>query len=274
MCKMRSKSLKHFLIMKNTTSKVSFVIVNYNSTKELLRCLSDLDNLKDSSIFDVIIVNNDTKQLSLKNYSFNKQLVCEINQNIGYGKASNIGLFKAKAPFVCFLNPDTHSFSSNFTKIISSITHDKMIVAPRIYTESGDIEPWSVGQDITLTQIIKNNLHINSKPWLSRKDMFVDWASGAALFAHTKFIKSLGGFDEDFFLYFEDVDLCKRIKKQGGNIKYTPSFSLIHTSGASSKKNTRNQKRCYYKSQNLFFKKHLSAPEYFLMRALRFLTVK
>jgi GT2 family glycosyltransferase len=257
---------------KNNT--ISFIIVNYKSEQELKRCLKDLSKINNANLFEVIIINNDTKSLSLSDNTFNKQIVHEVNQNIGYGRASNIGLSLATHDFVCFLNPDTHSFCDDFCEITKYIQNKKIIAAPQIRTQSNDIEPWSVGEDIKLTQIFKNHCGLNKKLWLNKKNTEVDWVSGAAMVAPRNFLQELGGFDEDFFLYYEDVDLCKRAKNAGGQIHYIPQYYLTHINGVSSKTNTKKQKQRYYKSQDLFFQKHCNSLQKNVLRICHLFSTK
>ena len=250
-------------------NRITFITVNYNSKKDLLRSLSDLSKIDNADKIDVIIVNNDTSKLELPTFSFANQIVCEINSNIGFGAANNIALDKIQTEYVCFLNPDTYSFPKNLLKIIEHIKHDKMIVAPQICTPKNNPEPWSVGSKINLCSIIKNNLGLYKKYWNLTTPTEVAWVSGASLFAKTHFIKQLGGFDEDFFLYFEDVDLCQRAKNRGGSIMYLPDFQIKHSSGSSS--NTKHlQKRHYYDSQYIFFKKHVGVMQAEIIRLFHF----
>ncbi len=253
---------------------ISFIIVNYNSRKELKNCLEDLCQINKAQKCEVIIINNDAKKLSLPRYDFQDQIIHEVNQNIGYGAANNIGLKYANNDIICFLNPDTHSFCTDITNITKYLATEKTIIMPQIRTETGQSEPWSVGENISLLRLLGNNVGLYKKPWLSKQKISASWVSGAALFTTAKLMQKLNGFDEDFFLYFEDVDLCKRTTALGGKIYYLPQFSVTHTGGVSSKKSTKKQKRCYYKSQDLFFQKHLGAFQTFLLRICRFLHIK
>lgn len=256
--------------MNKKNKNVSFIIVNYASVFELKKCLNDLAQLPSASGCDVIIVNNDPTPLSLPVYGFAQQKICEVNRNIGYGSANNIGLQHALQPFVCFLNPDTHSFSTNFFDILDHIDN-RSFASPQIRTENASIQPWSTGEMITLWQIIKNHCGFHKRSWLTQKTSPVYWVSGAALFAPTQLITELGGFDEEYFLYFEDVDLCHRLHKNGGTVLYVPHIHLTHTSGCSSRQDRIKQKKWYYTSQDIFFKKHVSTMQMYILRALRML---
>ncbi len=249
-------------------ANVSFVIVNYNSITDLLRCLSDLSSLKQAHFFEVIIVNNDTKKIHLPQYTFFRQICVEINNNVGYSTANNIGLKHVSSPIVCFLNPDTHSFSFNFFSIIDYI-QPRTIVSPLILSKNRKPQKWSNGNKITLWRTILHNFGFYTKTWQSKKMIPVHWVSGAALCSTTAFLRELNGFDETFFLYFEDVDLCERAHQVGGSVQFVPQISLVHTSGQSSKKTSKNQKKCYYISQDRFFNKHVGVFQLFLLRILR-----
>ncbi len=246
---------------------ISFIIVNYNSQKELQNCLQDLSKIDNASKCEIIIINNDIKKLYLPKYNFKNQLIYEINKNIGYGAANNIGLKCVNNEIICFLNPDTHSFCSNLTTIIKYLKNKKTILLPQILTEFGTPQPWSVGYNVSLLRILGNNIGFYKKPWLSKQKISVDWVSGTALFISTEFIRELHGFDEDFFLYFEDVDLCKRAIYKGAEIYYVPQFQIVHKNGASSKNSTKNQKQYYYASQKLFFQKHFNRLQIILLHS-------
>ncbi|MFA5986702.1 MAG: glycosyltransferase family 2 protein [Parcubacteria group bacterium] len=252
---------------------ISFIIVNYHSAIELHKCLFDLAHVPNAHIHEIIIVNNDSTALSLQNFGFLHQKCIEIGKNIGYGAANNIGLTHAKFPFVCFLNPDTHSFCKNFFDIVFHID-EKTIVSPRVNTEDLLPQQWSVGEKITLLHLIKNHIGIHKKPWKFTKKTPVRWVSGAAMCARTQFIRDIGGFDESFFLYFEDVDLCERAHHNDGFVYYIPTISLIHTSGQSSKNTGKIQKKWYYASQDTFFKKHFGACHVLLLRIFRLFYIK
>ncbi len=97
----------------------------------------------------------------------------------------------------------------------------------------------------------------------------VDWVSGCALFIRQDLFSRLGGFDEDFFLYFEDVDLCHRAKNLGYEIIVTEKMRLTHLGGRSLKQSAA-RKRHYYRSQDIYFKKCRPKLEGFFLKLLRF----
>lgn len=257
--------------MSDRISDITFIIVNYRSTPELTRCLYDLSKIShNTTLINVIIINNDAKSITACHHEGLVITVENICHNIGYGAANNIGLRLATTPYVCFLNPDTHSFSSNFLTIIEHIDQ-KTIVSPCIITENGIPQKWSCGEKITLVQLIKNHLHMHTSPWNSSQKIPVHWVSGAALCGRTSFLRSIGGFDEDFFLYFEDADLCERALLHAGSVFFLPHITVTHISGQSTKNDCQEQKKCYYRSQDIFFQKHSNRLTVFMARLFRYL---
>jgi GT2 family glycosyltransferase len=248
---------------------ISFIIVNYKSLPELTRCLSDLEKLPHSDTFEVIVVNNDPEKLPPLTYAFEKCVVCEINENIGYGAANNKGLAMASREYVCFLNPDTYDFDPKLLDILAHIDA-RTIASPQIRTPDGTPQQWSVGEKITLFQTIKNNFGFYKKLWQNTALQEVYWVSGAALFVQKNLIERLHGFDTDYFLYFEDADLCHRLHDIGGRVLYVPEVRVTHICGGSSKKARKNQKKWYYRSQDIFFRKHCGVLQLYILRALRF----
>ena len=248
---------------------ISFIIVNFKSIIELKRCLTDLEKVPNSDSFDVIIINNDVEKIHIPTYQFKQQRIYEVNKNIGYARANNIGLDHAENEIVCFLNPDTYSFDEKLPSIIKHLDN-QTIVSPQILSDDGTPQKWSSGHEINLFYILKNNFGIYKKPWQKTKKISVHWVTGAALFIKKDLMKKLGGFDESFFLYFEDADLCKRLRDIYGKIYYIPEIKIKHSSGSSSKETRKFQKKCYYKSQDIFFKKHVSKTQALFLRIFRF----
>ncbi len=250
-------------------NSVSIIIVNYHSTEALRRCVADLTRIAHTADTEVIVVNNDVAPLSLT-----AQIplrIIEINRNIGFGAACNHGLTHATKHYTLFLNPDTHSFSANLLSLTTLCSDNATLAAPAIYNIDGTPQAWSCGNTITLPSIIANNIHISPKPWHSTTQHMPRWISGAALCGSTAFLRQLGGFDEEFFLYFEDADLCERVHASGGRIIRDPSYTLLHSSGVSTAGNRAFQKTCYYTSQDLFIRKHRGSLQARILRILRVL---
>lgn len=246
---------------------VSIIILNYRSVDVLHRCLADLAHIIDGTNTEIIVVNNDEAPLTL---TTNLPVrIIEVNRNIGFGAANNRGLAAATKPYTFFLNPDTYAFSPQILSLTTTCADGATIAAPAVHNTDGSMQAWSCGNAVTLFSIIANNFHLHQKPWLERTQQPVNWISGVAICGPTAFLRRLGGFDEDFFLYFEDVDLCERVRRAGGRVVRDPAHALTHSSGSSTADNRAFQKTCYYTSQDLFIRKHRGPLQAAILRALR-----
>lgn len=144
------------------------------------------------------------------------------------------------------------------------------IIGFRLVDSAGKPERWSVGTDVSLWETIRNNLGFppGRKLWESKRLIKVGRVSGAALLIPKKLFDTLGGFDENFFLYFEDADLCYRTKRIGRTIIYYPLVTLRHQGGMSMP--SHKEQKCHYSaSQVLYFRKHRLGWENTLLRWTR-----
>lgn len=235
--------------------KISFIIINYKDSPYLDKCIASI--FKNATNFprEIIIVNNLSKYF---NISQNVKIL-EISENKGFGNACNIGAREAQGKIFCFLNPDTEMISNDFEKIISEFEKDKKIgiIGPKLINENNNIQEWCVGVERNFWDIAKNNFGLKSsqKIWKSEKKTECAWVSGASMFIRKDLFEKLGGFDEKFFLYFEDTDLCKRARNLNYKILYFPKFTVKHFGGRSFD-SIKEQKKHYYSSQDYYFEKH------------------
>jgi GT2 family glycosyltransferase len=125
-------------------------------------------------------------------------------------------------------------------------------------TAAGETQPWCAGKKLTLGQFVKNNLGIieSKKIWESKNDVLTDWVSGAALTVRKEIFDKIGGFDENFFMYYEDMDLCGRARSLGYEVLYCPEISILHD-GGKSRKNIFLQKIQFFKSMFYYIKKRV-----------------
>ncbi len=236
------------------------------------KCLASLFRKLKNINFEIIIVNNDTSDLK----AIKRAKIINLKKNIGFGGANNIGAKKATGDFLCFLNPDTVILSENMNKIIEEFKKDPKIgvIGPRLISEYGETQRWCAGVTTTPWDLIKNNMGIKKSRniWESKIKKEAGWISGAALFIPRELFLKLKGFDENFFMYFEDMDLCQRAKKIRKKIIYFPKVKIKHWCGKSSA-DTKTQKREYYQSQDYYFKKYYGGPISWTIKLLRKLII-
>ena len=190
---------------------ITVVITSFKSGKKIKNCLNSID--KQSK---VILVENSNDIEIKKNIEkeFNNVECILTGANLGYGKANNIGLKKVTTKYALILNPDATLHSTtleNFLKITKQIP-EFAILGPYIQDK---------------TKINEKNYLKNSSP------IPVINVKGFAMFLNLSEFKDIGFFDEDFFFYFEEIDLCKRLINNGKKIYLVPDIKIDHVGGTS-----------------------------------------
>ena len=257
--------------------KLSIIIVNYQSYEHLLTCLASIDKFlyQNSTLkndFEVILVNNDKKvALSLPvQYPFVNKKIINTGKNVGFGTANNLGTIMTQGSYLMFLNPDTTLIDDSLVRALKYLEKHTDIGALGLgIIDASRQKPqnWICGKKTTWGSILFRNT-IN-KPWNKRTPRKVDWTTGTALLVKKTIFRKIKGFDKNFFMYFEDQDLCLRIKKLSfvTKIIHYPEAKLLHFNGKSWR-NKSKQKRAYQDSQLYFFKKHNTFIGYFILKIL------
>lgn len=251
---------------------LSIILVNYRSEYWLNKCLLKLAALRTSKIsFEVILINNDEKRLILKKKHFFISKIINSKKNIGFGGANNLGAKSAKGDCLLFLNPDTLFEKDSLEKLFYTFKKNPQlgIISPKIVQYARkQAQPFTCGNKTSLLGIIFRNTIL--KPWNKKNSVLVDWVSGTALLIRKHIFENVGGFDENFFMYFEDQDLCLRVKELGFDILFYPHSEVLHFDGKCWP-STRSQKAAFYTSQDYFFSKHHPSYKNILLKTLKLL---
>ena len=208
---------------------ITIIIVCYKSY-ELIK--KNIDALK---VFKSIIVDNSncnkTYEL-VKN--FNNIKYIKTKKNLGYGKANNLGVFHANTEFILILNPDILINELAIHTLLTKITEydDVGILAPSLYSQNNKRR--TNGSRSYLTK--KSFKYLNNPNNYAEGDASYDYVIGCAIFMKRNFFNEIGGFDKDFFMYFEDNEICDRVYKFKKTVVETPSSKMIHIEGQSSEK--------------------------------------
>lgn len=253
---------------------ISFIIVNYNSSQFLEKCLASLKKHALPLEWEVIIVDNDTVPLN-SDHAYPNLKIINNTKNEGFGKACNIGAAASSGKVFFFLNPDTEVLTSELAAITKILQNPNIgIVAPLLVTPKGCPQPWRAGYDMTPWEMIRNNVCSGRiKDHWSQKDVTdADWVSGAAIAITKDLFSEIGGFDENFFMYFEDVDLCRRVKKRDRTIAINPQLKVLHI-GGQSYPDTEKQKNNYYASQDYYLKKNFGLMQFISIKLLRLMVL-
>jgi GT2 family glycosyltransferase len=256
-----------------STKQLSIILVNYRSESHLLSCFLSLEGFVRDIDHEILIVNNDKKEtLAEVRKNFPQIRLIEQAENIGFGRAVNAGAKVAVGEVLFILNPDTEIISGNLQNIFREFSADKKvgIIGSRIVDNFGQVQPWISGVKKNFWDLVKNNLGLkkSQKIWESLEKTEADWVAATAMFIKRDIFEDLSGFDENIFIYFEDADLCERVKKMDKKVLYFPDFKVKHLSG-SSFENKKNQKKHYYASQEYYFEKHCQKWEVFMIKLIR-----
>lgn len=218
----------------------SFIIINYNTSELTSACLESIFKYCPSSSFEIILIDNNSRpdDLALLRERFSARLKIIANQkNLGFAAANNQGAELAQGQYLFFLNSDTLLKQDILTPLAAELNSNNKIgiIAPRLILENGEEQLYAYG--------------------LIKKTVELAWVSGAALVIRREIFSRLGGWDKRFFMYFEDVDICRLTRKQGYIIKRSESAEITHLGGGSPIPYWR-RKFYYYRSKLLFIFKH------------------
>lgn len=244
-------------------AKISIIIPSYRNEAYLKNCLLSLKKAFSFPEAEIIVV--DIAPLATSS-SFEGVSLLPMTQNKGFGAACNLGAKKACADLLFFLNPDTELLFLSAKEIFDAFRDKELVLAGLpLRLPSGKPQPFGYGEFPSLFNILRTNI------FGEKRNPRKDWVSGAALIIRRDIFWQIGGFDENFFLYFEDVDLCKRALGGKGRAVLLEESKVLHFGGKSTG-NSRLQKKNYYKSQDLYFAKHCSETASLLVKFLRLLT--
>jgi len=258
---------------------IDIVIVNYKSTDCLLKCLKSVyDSINDIPV-RIFVYDNDSRNcVDRVSIAFPEVNLTKSPLNIGFGKAVNKCIKQGTAPYVLLLNPDTIIKDGFFGSILQYIENnpDIGIIGPKILNIDGSLQgsarafpkPWMAffGRNSFLIRWFPNN-RISRKCILSTGSdgvapMSADWVSGACMLIRRKAIDEVGLLDEQFFMYWEDADWCKRMWENGWKVAYFPKASIVHHVGCSSSKRPLRSILEFHKSSYKIIRKYKITPFY------------
>ena len=228
--------------------EISIIIVSFN-TKELLRkCIIEATNASTGLDYEIIVVDNDSKDgsLDMVKTEFPEIIFIQSGGNIGFGAANNLGFKKSNGEYIVLLNSDAFIRGDSLKISLGKIKSNSTIglVGGKLRGEKGEWQPSartfpSIINDLFVLSGLSDKYKtskIFGKPDMTYKnqeeEFECDWVPGAFSIIRRK---ALGEeiFDEKFFLYYEEVDMCLRLKSNGWKILYNPEILVIHLGGAS-----------------------------------------
>jgi GT2 family glycosyltransferase len=260
------------------TNSVSIILVNYNGADVLIDCLNSLEKFIPKDNCEIIVVDNNSQDNSVDiiNDKFPHIKLIQLPKNVGFGAGNNAGAKVAQGEFLFLLNTDTIITNNILPHLIELMSEnpDVGIIGPKLLFPDGSFQI-SFSPEISIKGEFaarklhkyaenKNELDIIEQDFQDIKE--VDIVVGAAFFTRTDLFNLLGGFDEKFFMYFEESDLCQRVRTKGYKVLYTPHVSLIHIRGYSVNKISNKMAVEYRRSQIYYYHKHRPMWEILMLK--------
>lgn len=251
----------------------SIIIINYKTPQLTIQCINSILALPNPENKEIIVIDNASNDGSfhlLKKIFQNKIYIISNKINLGFSGANNQGAIVSRGDILLFLNSDTIIEEDIFNEINNLFKkNDKIgIISPLLLSINQKPQSFAFGFFPTIWKLIKrtNLKKINIQS--HTETLTVDWVSGCAFAIRKSLLKELGGWDDNFFLYFEDIDLCKRAHEMGYKTLVALNIRIIHLGGKSLVENN-TRKKYYYESQDYYFKKNGKKYEKFLVIIFR-----
>jgi N-acetylglucosaminyl-diphospho-decaprenol L-rhamnosyltransferase len=252
---------------------LSVIVVTFNSRRHIGACLEALPSALTRHRFEVLVVDNASSDGTpdVVRSTFPDVVLIETGANLGFARANNRGIARASGRHVLVLNPDTVADPGSLERLVDLLDADETvgIAAPQLLnldrSDQGTARAFPtpaaalLGRRSPLTRLWPNN------PWSRRylvgrqqsdRQVFpVDWVSGACLMMRRDLARRTGGFDESFFMYWEDADWCRRIKDRGYRVVCEPRAKVVHDEGAQRRPHPR-QVWVFHESAYRYYAKH------------------
>jgi GT2 family glycosyltransferase len=268
--------------MVNTGIDISIVIVNYNVRDFLKSCLISIEAAKQGMNIETIVVDNHSRDNSVEYLQpqFPDVKFIALPENIGFSRANNLAIKQSKGKYTLILNPDTILNEDTLFKMREYMDrHPEVWIAGckvlnsdmsfQVACRRGFPTPFVSFTKLYGLQALfpKSKLfgRYNQTYRSIDETYYVDAIMGTFMFCRTDKLQYLGGFDEDFFMYGEDLDLCYRVYKAGGKIAYYHETAIIHYKGESTRRSSINAIKHFYEAMIIFVQKHYAKSKIFVL---------
>lgn len=266
---------------------LSIIIVSYNTSETTEKCVQSVIKslaVETSLQYEIVVVDNASKDSSVEilrelTNDYSNIRIIENKQNVGFSRANNQGARQVEGRYILFLNSDVMINKVDFDDVINYLDKNKDVggLTVKVNLRDNEIDPAShrgfptlwrsfcyfsglerVLGEITSLRKFFGGYHLLDNDF--NKIHEIDSPSGAFFLINKELFNKLGGFDEDFFMYGEDLDLAYRIKKQNKKIIYYPKWQVTHLkyqSGLQKDKRTRQTiRKHFYQAMKIFYNKH------------------
>lgn len=259
---------------------VAVVVVSFETRATLLEGLAALAG--EAGATETVVVDNASRDGSAEavRTRFPQVKLIANSANVGFGAACNQGARESRAPLLLFLNPDATLAPGGLAALAALLESRPRVgvVGPRTRSADGAIQV-STGPDLSLLSerrqrrlvrgvARRDPLLLAEAEALHAYEREVDWVSGACLMIRRTAFDAVSGFDERFFLYEEDADLCLRARQAGWQVLFTPAAEARHALGLSMARSPERARLEYDRSHRLYYRKHRGLLERGLLRGL------
>jgi N-acetylglucosaminyl-diphospho-decaprenol L-rhamnosyltransferase len=244
---------------------VDAVVVSYNSRDTLRDCVAPICSLPG---VEVTVVDNDSPDDALATIADLPIRIVEAGRNGGFAFGCNLGTSGGNAPYVLLLNPDARIEPAALATLVSALEDDPglAMAGPRILDDEGGLmrtqrsfprlrSTWA--QALFLHRLARRARWADEVVWdpeAYERPASPDWISGACMLVRRTALEEIGGLDERFFLYCEDIDLCRSLRAAGHGIRYEPAATVMHHGGHSAPRSA--MLAIYARSRVLYARKH------------------
>ena len=254
------------------------VLVNYNAGAELERALRSISDELAGHPWEGVVVDNastDGSTAGADAFAAHVRTIAN-RENVGFARGVNQGLAATKAPYVLIMNPDCRLMAGAMGALRAVLDAQAQcaVVGPRILNPDGSVQGSARGDPDMLTglfgrtgmlrravpflPIARRNVVVDEAIRSGQESSVVDWLSGACMLARRDALAAVNGFDERFFLYWEDADLCRRLRARGRHVRYVPGATAIHRVGQSSRTARAFAIRAFHESAYLYYATHVA----------------
>jgi N-acetylglucosaminyl-diphospho-decaprenol L-rhamnosyltransferase len=260
---------------------VSAILVNYNAGGELALALESIRRELGTRRWEAVVVDNASIDGSdaIAERCGPPVRVIRNTDNVGFGRAVNQALAASTAPVVLIMNPDCQLVAGALTTLEAELLSHATcaIVGPRILDPDGEEQGSARGDPDMLTGLFGRASTLRRvMPWLSvsRRNVIlagagttdtstvVQWLSGACMLAQREALSAVHGFDSRYFLYWEDADLCRRLRQHGYEVRYVPGATAVHRVGHSSRTARPASIRAFHESAYVYYATHVAPGAY------------
>lgn len=264
--------------METKDPEVSIVIVSFNTCSYLARCLAAVPPAAGGLAIEVIVVDNGSSDgtQAMVAGEFPSVRLIQSQENLGFGRANNLGARAAAGRTLLLLNSDCELQPGSLAIMLCALDQDPSLggVFCRLLNGDGSLQPsvhrsfpspWSLAGELIFLSSFRYAVYRNPAlhSWLLRRTIRhhnqthdVAWGGGACVLIRREVFETVSGFDERFFMYCEDMDLCKRIRDAGYRLRYLPDASAVHHWGKSTAQLPAAMLQESYRSQIHYFEKH------------------